>query len=130
MAMRHDTISDVLSIIKNAERVGKKECVTPASNLAKQILLIMQKEGYIGKFEFIDDGRSGKFKIELKNRINNCNSIKPRYSTTYKEFEKWEKRYLPARDFGIIILTTDKGLMTHKEAKEKKVGGKLIAYVY
>ncbi|MBU5688420.1 MAG: 30S ribosomal protein S8 [Candidatus Aenigmarchaeota archaeon] len=130
MSMRHDTISDVLSIIKNAEMVGKKECITPASNLVKQMLFIMQKEGYIGKFEFIDDGRSGKFKIELKNRINNCNSIRPRYATKYTEFEKWEKRYLPARDFGIIILSTDKGLMTHKEAKEKKVGGRLIAYVY
>lgn len=130
MPMRHDTISDVLSIIKNAERVGKKECVTPASNLAKEMLLIMQREGYIGKFEFIDDGRSGKFKIELKNKINNCNSIRPRYSVSYRDFEKWEKRYLPAKDFGIIILTTDRGLMTHKEAKEKKVGGKLIAYVY
>ncbi|MCX8178342.1 MAG: 30S ribosomal protein S8 [Candidatus Aenigmarchaeota archaeon] len=130
MAMRHDTISDVLSIIKNAEMVGKKECVTPASNLAKQVLLIMQKEGYIGKIEFIDDGRSGKFKIELKNRINNCNAIKPRYSTKYTEFEKWEKRFLPARDFGIIILSTNQGLMTHNEAKAKKIGGKLISYVY
>lgn len=128
--MRHDTLADVMSVIKNAEDVGKKQCITPASNLAKEVLSIMQREGYIGKFEYIDDGRSGKFKIELKNRVNSCNVIKPRYSVRVNEFEKWEKRYLPSRDFGILILTTNAGIMTHKEAKEKKVGGKLVAYVY
>lgn len=128
--MRHDLLADVMSAIKNAEYVGKKECFTEASKLAKDVLSIMQKEGYIGKFEYIDDGKNGKFKIELKNRINNCNVIKPRYSVRINEFEKWEKRYLPARGFGILILTTNIGIITHKEAKEKEVGGKLIAYVY
>jgi len=128
--MRHDTLADVLSAIKNAERVGKRECITPASRLAKEVLKVMQKEGYIGTFEFIDDGRAGKFRVELKQRINDCNVIKPRYSVSIDEFEKFEKRYLPARDFGILILTTSKGIMTHKEAKKQRVGGKLLAYVF
>ncbi len=128
--MRHDILADVMSAIKNSESVGKKQCITPSSNLVKEVLSIMQREGYIGKFEYIDDGRSGKFKIELKNRVNGCNVIKPRYSVKVNDFEKWEKRYLPSRNFGILILTTNNGVMTHKEAKEKKVGGKLIAYVY
>ena len=128
--MRHDTLADVLSAIKNAERVGKSECITPASRLAKEVLKVMQREGYIGTFEFIDDGRAGKFRVELKQRINDCNVIKPRYSVSVDEFEKFEKRYLPARDFGILILTTSKGIMTHKEAKEKRIGGKLLAYVF
>jgi small subunit ribosomal protein S8 len=128
--MKHDTLADVMSSIKNAEFVGKKECITPASNLAKEVLSIMQKEGYIGKFEFVDDGRSGKFKIELKNRVNKCGVAKPRYAVKIDSFEKWEKRYLPSRGFGILIMTTTAGIMTHKEAKEKKMGGKLLAYVY
>jgi small subunit ribosomal protein S8 len=128
--MRHDTLADVLSAIKNAERVGKGECVTPASRLAKEVLKVMQKEGYIGIFEFIDDGRSGKFKIQLKNRVNDCNVIKPRYSVRVDEFEKWEKRFLPAKGFGILIVSTTQGVMTHEEAKQKHVGGKLLAYVF
>ncbi len=128
--MRHDTLADVLSTIKNGERVGKKECITPASNLVKEVLKVMQKEGYIGIFEFIDDGRSGKFKIELKNRVNDCNVIKPRYSVKVDDFEKWEKRFLPAKGFGILILTTTKGVMSHEQAKKQHLGGKLLGYVF
>jgi small subunit ribosomal protein S8 len=128
--MRHDTLADVMSTIKNAEKVGKTECLTPASSLVKEVLKIMQKEGYIGIFEFIDDGRSGKFKIKLKNRVNDCNVIKPRYSVKIDEFEKFEKRFLPARGFGILILSTTKGIMAHQEAKKQKIGGVLLAYAF
>ena len=128
--MRHDTLADVMITIKNAERVGKKECITPASNLVKEVLRVMQKQKYIGIFEFIDDGRSGKFRIELKNRVNKCNVIKPRYSVKFDEFEDFEKRFLPAQGFGILILTTNKGVMTHEQAKKQHLGGKLLAYVF
>jgi len=128
--MRHDTLADVLSAIKNGERVGKIECVTPASKLVKEVLKVMQKQGYIGVFEFIDDGKSGKFKIELKKKVNDCNVIKPRYSLKADEFEKWEKRFLPARGFGILLISTTKGVMAHEDAKQKQLGGKLLAYVY
>jgi len=128
--MRHDTLADVMITIKNAERIGKKECVTPASNLIKEVLKVMQKQKYIGIFEFIDDGKSGKFKIELKNRVNKCNVIKPRYSVKFDEFEKFEKRFLPAKGFGALILTTNKGVMTHEEAKKQHLGGKLLVYVF
>jgi len=128
--MRHDTLADVLSAIKNAERVGNKECITPASNLVREVLKVMQKRGFIGVFEFIDDGRSGKFKVQLKNRVNDCNVIKPRYSVKLGEFEKWEKRFLPARGFGILLISTTKGVMTHEEANKERLGGKLLAYVF
>ncbi len=128
--MLHDPLADMMSTIKNAERIGKDSCTTRSSNLIKAILEIMQKHGYVGAFEFIDDGRSGKFQIDLKGKIVDCNVIKPRYSVSAKEFEKWEKRYLPARDFGILVLSTPKGVMEHNEAKKMKIGGKLIAYIY
>jgi len=128
--MRHDTLADVMASIKNADRLGKRDCLTPASKLVKEVLTVMQKEGYIGTFEFIDDGRSGKFKIELKSRVNNCNVIKPRYSVKIGEYEKWEKRFLPAREFGILLVSTTKGLMTHGEAKKQKLGGKLLAFAF
>ena len=128
--MLHDPLADMMSTIKNAEKVGKRNCITKSSKLIKAILEIMQKHEYIGAFDFIDDGRGSKFEIELKGKIIDCNVIKPRYSVTAKEFEKWEKRYLPAREFGILILSTPKGVMEHTEAKKKKIGGKLIAYIY
>lgn len=128
--MMHDLLADALSTIKNAERVGKNSCVTRASKVIKSILQIMQECGYIGVFEFIDDGRSGKFKVELKGKIIDCNAVKPRYSVKVDEFEKWEKRYLPGREFGLLILSTPKGVVDHKKAKQMKIGGKLLAYIY
>ena len=128
--MLQDQLADVLSAIKNAERIGQKEIVTRASKEIRAVLEILQEDGYIVAFEFIDNGKSGKFKIELKGKIIDCNVIKPRHATAVKEFEKWEKRYLPGREFGILILTTPKGFMNHKKAKEMNVGGKLVAFCY
>jgi len=128
--MRHDTLADVMSTIKNADRIGKTDCLTPASKLVKEVLKVMQKHGFIGVFEYIDDGKSGKFKVQLKSRVNDCNVIKPRYSVPVDDFEKWEKRYLPAKGFGMLLISTTKGIMTHEEAKEKHIGGKLLAYTF
>ncbi|RLG58706.1 MAG: 30S ribosomal protein S8 [Candidatus Hydrothermarchaeota archaeon] len=126
-----DPLADALSNIKNNERAGNLECIIkPASKLIGRVLKVMQEEGYIGEFEFIDDGKSGKFRVKLLGRINDCGVIRPRFAVKKEEFEKFEKRFLPAQDFGILILTTNQGVMTHKEAKERKIGGRLLAYVY
>jgi len=128
--MLQDPLADVLSTIKNAERVGKKNCTTPASKLMKSVLKVMQTHGYIGAFEFIEEEKKGKFKVELKGRIIDSNVIKPRFSVKVDDFEKWEKRFLPAREVGILILTTPKGIIDHKKAKQLHTGGKLLAFVY
>lgn len=128
--MRHDLLADALVAIKNAERVGKKECVIRASKVIKAVLKIMQDHGYIGAFEFIDDKKGGKFRVELKGKIINTNVIKPRFSVGIDEFEKFEKRVLPARGYGFLILTTSKGIMDHVKAKKLHVGGKLLAFVF
>ena len=56
--------------------------------------------------------------------------VKPRWSLKSEQIEEYESRYLPAQGFGVLILTTNKGVLSHEEAKEKGVGGKLLAYVY
>jgi small subunit ribosomal protein S8 len=127
--MRHDLLSDVLSSIKNNDRYGKRDVITPSSKLVKNVLLILQKHNYIGDFEYIDDRRGGKFKIQLLGKVNNCNSIKPRFYVK-KDYEKYEKRFLPATGFGFLIVSTSKGLMTHHDAKEKGLGGTLLGYIY
>lgn len=130
MAMM-DTLANGLTIIMNSELRNKMECViSPASKLLGQVLRVMQLNGFIGEFEFIDDGRSGKFRVQLLGRINKCGAIKPRYPVRADEFEMWEKRFLPSRDFGILIVSTSHGLLPHREAKEKKIGGRLLAFVY
>ncbi|MCW1300910.1 MAG: 30S ribosomal protein S8 [Candidatus Nanoarchaeia archaeon] len=129
--MRMDPLADLLNEIKIADRIGKREVeFKPASKLIQSILTIMKEHKYIEDFEVINDERGGVVKVKLRGRINNCNVIKPRYFCKLDEFEKYEKRYLLSRDFGILIVSTSKGIMTHREAKEKGIGGVLVAYVY
>ncbi len=128
--MRHDILSDVLNIIKTSERMGKKECTVPAQGTVKDILAVMQRRKYIGTFEFIDDGKSGNFKIYLLGKINGCGTIKPRFAVAEDEFTKYEKRFLPASNIGLLILSTPHGVMDHMEARKKKTGGKLLCYVW
>jgi small subunit ribosomal protein S8 len=126
-----DTLTNGLTTIINNEMRNKRECIIdPASKLLGRILRIIQLNGYIGEFEFIDDGRAGKFKIQLLGRINKCGAIRPRFSVKADKFEEWEKKYLPSRDVGILVVSTPNGLLSHKEAKEKRIGGKLLAFVY
>ena len=128
--MKHDLLADVLSTIKNTEAIGRSECITSASKVIKGVLKLMQKHGYIGEFEYIDDGKGGKFRIRLLGKINNCNVIRPRFSVPVSEFIRWEKRFLPADGVGTLILTTSIGIMGQKEASEKNTGGKLLGFVY
>jgi small subunit ribosomal protein S8 len=126
--MKRDTINDSLVAIKNAEAVGKQEViVSPSSKLLKGVLKIMQDLGYIGEFEYVDDKKGGQFKISLNHKLNKCGAIKPRFSVKNPDFENWEQRYLPAANFGAIIVSTSSGLMTHYDSKEKGLGGRLIA---
>ncbi len=126
-----DPLADALSGIDNAESVGHLDhTVSPASNLIGSVLEVFYDRGFIDGFEFVDDGKAGEFEVELKGAINECGAVKPRYSAGADEFEKWEKRFLPARDYGTLVVTTSRGVMSHYDAREDGVGGQVIAYVY
>ncbi len=129
--MRHDPLNDAMSIIINAERTGKGECtVKPSSKLIGRVLRVLQENDYITQFEYMEDGRAGLFKVLLRGNINSCGVIRPRMAVKMTELEKYESRYLPAQDFGVLILTTTQGVISHSKAKEMGVGGRLLAYVY
>lgn len=129
--MLNDPLANALSLMKNAEIKGKGTCtIQPSSKLIGGVLTLLKEKGYVGEFEHIDDGRAGTFQVKLIGNINNCGVIKPRYPVKREDLEKWESRYLPARDFGLLILTTTKGIVSHMEAKKNRIGGKLLAYVY
>ena len=128
---RMDLISDALNKITMYEDLGGKECIiSPVSNLVVNILKKLKELGYIGEFEIIESRRGQIVKVHLIGKINKCHSIRPRFSVRVGDFEKFEKRYLPARDFGILIVSTTQGVMSQKEAREKRLGGVLLAYVY
>ena len=129
--MQFDPLNDALAKIFNAEQAGKYNVdLSPASKLLGSVLEIMQSSGYVGEIEKNDDGRGGSFIVQLRGAINECGVVKPRHSVSRQEFDKWEGRYLPAQDFGLLILTTNSGVMHHKDAKESRIGGKLLAYVF
>ncbi len=126
-----DPLANALTNMRNNEMQGNNKCtVSPASKMIGQVLRTMQKEGYIGEFEYVDDEKAGQFTVELEGNINKCGVIKPRHAVKKDEFEKFEKRYLPSKNFGIMIMTTSEGIMTHQEAKERGIGGRLLVYVY
>jgi small subunit ribosomal protein S8 len=126
-----DPLSNAITTMMNNEDRNKRSCViAPASKLIGHVLRILQQNGYIGAFEFINDGRSGKFIVQLLGRINRISSVKPRYPVQVDNLEIWERKYLPARDLGFLILTTSQGVLTNKDAKTQHIGGSLLAYVY
>jgi len=129
--MLNDPLANALSTIKNAERKGKGRCIIqPSSKMIGGVLSLLKDRGYVGSFEFVDDGKAGIFQVDLIGSINNCGVIKPRYPIKRNELDRWESRYLPARDFGLLILTTTDGIISHSDARKKGIGGKLLAYVY
>ena len=129
--MLNDPLANALSRMKNAEIKGKGICIIqPSSKLIEGVLNLLKEKGYIGEFEHVEDGKAGVFQVKLLGNINNCGVIKPRYPVKKDELDKWESQYLPAQDFGLLILTTTNGVLSHNEAKKSGIGGKLLAYVY
>lgn len=124
-------LSNALVMIKNAERVGKRQVtIWPVNKLVYHVLRVMQRYGYVGEIEYVDDGRGGKYIVQLLGRINEVGPIKPRFPVKYREIVEWEQKFLPARNIGILVLSTSQGVMSHIEAKERRIGGVLLAYVY
>ncbi len=89
----------------------------------------MKKNGYIKEFKAIKDSRGGYIEIEF-DKLNFCKAIKPRFNVKRENLDKYVRRFLPSRNLGIIIISTTKGLMTHQEAIEKNIGGRLLAFCY
>lgn len=129
--VKMNVLADCLRTIVNAERQGKKQVlIRPVSKLVIRFLKIMQAHGYIGEFEIIDDHRSKKIVVELIGRINKCGVISPRYDLTIHDFEKWTNSILPSRQFGHLVITTNQGVMTHEDARQRHIGGKIVGFFY
>lgn len=128
---KQNPIADAMSVIKNAGDTGKLAVIVePATRLFGDMLKVMQEYGYISGFEKVEDGRGGQYVISLTGGINKCGVITPRFSVKVADLESWETRYLPGKGFGIIILTTSQGVMSHEQARKLGIGGELLGYVF
>jgi small subunit ribosomal protein S8 len=129
--MLTDPLADALSNMKNQENAGNLSCVIrPGSKVIGSVLKIFKEYGYLEDFEFVQDGKGGRFKVNLAGKLNDCGVIRPRYATQKLSFEKYEKRFLPATGFGVLVVSTSQGIMSHKDAKKARIGGRLLCYVY
>jgi len=129
-----DPIADYLTRLRNAIKAQHRVVEAPASNLKKEITKILYDKGYILNFKFIDEGPQGTIKIALKyDPVNKVNAIKKlmrisrpglRKYTGYKDIPR------VLNGLGIAILSTSKGVMTDKEARDLKIGGEVLCFVY
>jgi len=125
--MSQDIVADALNQIMNAKRIGKTEAeIKMISKVLINILKMMKEKKHID-FKIGEDKKSVVVKII---KMNMCKAVKPRYYVTVDEIEKYMRRFLPSRNFGSLIISTNKGLMAHENAVEQNLGGSVIAYFY
>ena len=123
--MSQDIVADALNQIMNAKKARKTEVVIQKhSKLLRNILDIAKENGYL---DYEVDGNTMKVTIH---KLNELKAIKPRYTVSVKTINKYVKRFLPARNFGFVIVSTNKGLMKSEEAEEQNLGGCLVAYMF
>ena len=128
-----DPIADMLTRIRNALAVRKETVEIPSSNMKKAIAEILLKEGYVKNVQEVEDGYNGKLVITLKYTEHNQSVI----SGLERKSRPGLRVYSGAQDmpkvlggFGIAIVSTNKGIMTDKQAKAQNVGGEVLCYVY
>ena len=130
-----DTIADYLTRIRNAHHAGHRIVEIPASKMKKNMTEILYDSGYILKYKFDDEaGKQGLIKIALK---YDNDTKKPAITKLGRISKPGYRRYSPSKDvpmiingLGICIVSTSKGLMTGKKAKQENVGGEVLCYVY
>ena len=126
-----NVLANLFVTLYNTEARRKSNCtILPTSKIGTAVLETLKKSGYIISFERIEDGRGGKFQVELAAKIVKCGAISPRFKVKKDEYTFWEQRYLPSYDRGILLVTTNTGVMTHHDAIKQGIGGFLIGYAY
>ncbi|SEQ58045.1 30S ribosomal protein S8 [Piscibacillus halophilus] len=131
--MMSDPIADMLTRIRNANMVRHDQLEVPASKLKRDIVDILKREGYIRDYEYIEDNKQGVLRLFLKYGSNN-----ERVITGIKRISKPGRRVYAKSDeipkvlngLGIAVVSTSKGVLTDKEARQQAVGGEVVAYVW
>jgi len=125
-----DHLADALNTIKTHEIVGQNVCTVRATRLIEEVLRVLKDHNYLKEYKKVEDGRGGLFEVALDGRINDCGVIKPRMPVKRNEWARKEQQFIPGFGVGLLIVSTPDGIMTNMDADKKRVGGRLLAYVY
>jgi len=120
-----DIVADGLNQIMNAKKTRKNEVVLRKhSKILRKILDLAKDAGYLDY-----EVKGNKLTVKIDD-VNEIKAIKPRYTVPVKRINFYVRRYLPAKNFGFVVVSTSKGIMKHEEAEEQNIGGCLLAYMY
>jgi small subunit ribosomal protein S8 len=129
-----DPIADFLTRIRNAQMANHRIVEIPASNLKKRITEILYEKGYILKYKFEDDNKQGVIKIALKYDPNTkqpaIQSLERISRPGLRTYSKPDELKRVQNGLGVAIISTSKGVMTDKEAKNQNVGGEVLCHIY
>ena len=128
-----DPIADFLTRIRNANMVRHESLEVPASKIKRDIAEILKNEGFIRDVEYIDDDKQGIIRVFLKYGKNNervISGLRRISKPGLRSYVKADAVPKVLNGLGIAILSTSEGVMTDKDARAKKIGGEVIAYVW
>ncbi len=129
-----DPVADYLTRIRNAVMARHKVVEIPASNMKKEMTKILHDKGYILSYKFVDDGPQGTIKIALKyhpkSKVPAIKNIERVSKPGLRKYTGANKLPRVLNGLGIAILSTSKGVITDKEARDLNVGGEVLCYVY
>ena len=128
-----DPIADMLTRIRNANQMRHESLEMPASKIKKEVLEVMKKEGYIRDVEYIEDNLQGKIRVSLKYTKNNekvIRRIKRISKPGLRVYAKANEVPKVLNGLGIAVISTSKGVLTDKEARQQQVGGEVLAYIW
>ena len=129
-----DPIADYLTRIRNGVMAGHKVVEVPASSLKKEMTKILQDKGYILSYKFVDDDKQGIIKIALKyhpkSKISAIKNIERISKPGLRKYAGADELPRVLNGLGIAILSTSRGVITDKEARNLNVGGEVLCYVY
>ena len=125
--MSQDVVADGLNEVMNAKRVGKVELtIKRYSKVLLNLFEMMKARGHIDYAVNAED----KIVTVTIIKLNECRAVKPRYYAGVADIDKYLRRFLPSRNFGSLVISTNRGLVDQKYAIENKLGGSVVAYFY
>jgi small subunit ribosomal protein S8 len=128
-----DPIADMLTRIRNANMVRHEKLEVPASNLKKDIAEILKREGFVRDVEYVEDNKQGIIRIFLKYGKDNervITGLKRISKPGLRVYAKTDEVPRVLNGLGIALVSTSQGLLTDREARAKKVGGEILAYIW
>ncbi|GEN55171.1 30S ribosomal protein S8 [Halobacillus litoralis] len=128
-----DPIADMLTRIRNANMVRHEKLELPASNVKKEIADILKREGFVRDYEFVEDNKQGVLRIFLKYGQNNervITGVKRISKPGLRVYANAEELPKVLNGLGVAVVSTSKGVLTDKEAREQAIGGEVLAYIW